>query len=186
MPKKVVEPVVTVEVASTRRQLRDWVKEQIAGKTEVHSPTVADAAVLHFSDDREFIVAFLNEMLRPMIYQTVVQVMKATRGAGDVIVLGDDVVTRDVATERARTMRNKWTGWLERSGTRHVRLMEMRRDDLLLAADEREKRGATEYELAALWRALAERLEGNEKVAERFSADEIERVRTSLATGKAA
>lgn len=180
MPRK-----PTAENPTPRAQLAQWIRAEIDGKSSVELPQLADAALEMFAADQQFVRDFMAEMMRPMVYEIARQVMKSTRPKGDVIELGDTLMSRDDFKAQSKKAAARWRTWLEHAGTKHIRLMEMTRTDLTAAADERRKRGDAEYELANLWDALAERLEGNERVSERFTADEIERVRMALANTEA-
>lgn len=180
MPRK-----PTADVLTPRAQLAQWIRAEIDGKSTVELPALADAAVEAFATDQQFVRDFMAEMMRPMVYEVAKQVMKSTRPKGDIIDLGDKLMERSEFKEQSKKAGARWRTWLEHSGTKHIRLMEMTRADLKAAADERRKRGDAEYELANLWDALAERLEGNERVSERFTADEIERVRASITNTEA-
>lgn len=171
---------------STRAIATAWTREQVKERAAVNTAELTDIAVDHFSSDAKFVKAFMQEMFRPMMREIVVSVMKSTRGASNIVALGDEVMTKDEAKQRANKMVNRWTSWLEHVGEQHIRVFDMTKTDLKIAANERRRRGSVEYELAELWEALAERLEGNERVGERFSAHEIERVRASIAERKAA
>lgn len=179
------KPPVPVEL-STKAELTRWVRDEISGKAVVQLPELTNRAVAHFSNDPEFVARLMDEMFRPMVYDIAKRVMQTTRPAGGIIQMGDTLTTREAAREAASKMQNRWTRWLEHVDSRHVRLTDMTKADLLTAAKERRRRGDSEYELAALWEALAERLEGTERVGERFSVAEIERVRMSLAARKVA
>lgn len=178
---RIVKPEMTTRALATA-----WARDQIKERSAVNTAELTDIAVDHFANDAKFVKAFMQEMFRPMMREIVVSVMKSTRGASNIVVLGDDVMTKDESKRLASKMANRWTNWLEHVGEQHVRVFDMTKTDLKIAANERRRRGSVEYELADLWDALAERLEGNERVGERFSAHEIERVRTALQERKAA
>lgn len=163
-----------------------WISGEIEGKPIVDRSALVDAAVEHFAKDPAFVSAFLAQMLRPMIYEIAKQVMKRDRPGEMIRELGAEIMADGEFKKRAKERASRWRDWLEHSGGTHIRLMEMTKADLQRAAAERRQRGDVEYAYAELWDALSVRLEGNEKVKERFTADEIERVRISLGeTGEA-
>ncbi len=168
---------------SIRSRVREWVQNEIKDETEVSIPTLTASALAHFRGDQAFIQGLMQEMLRPMVYELALAVVQSSRGS--LVTLGDTIVTRDEVAKKART-RNVWGTWLEHAGDRHVALLDMTREDLLLAATERQDRGEHELELAKLWRKLADGLEGGQVVRERFSAEEIEKVRAALMKRKRA
>lgn len=162
---------------STRGRIRAWVRAAIADKPAVKLPELTRDLVARFADDREFVMAWLAETLPAVAYEEVQAVCAATRAH---IVFGDEVVSRAEFGEHVRQQRPRWQAWLEHVGDRHVRLWEMRRDDLLAAAAEREARGAEEYRRAVLWRELAARLRGRKTVGEVFTEEEIDVLAASL------
>lgn len=161
---------------SNRAKVRLWVRERIQGEEEVSLPELANEAIQVLGGDRKFITAFANECLHDMVLELASQVIKQTRG---LIKIGDVVTDVEGVKRRARKQ-SVFANWLEHVGDRHVRLLDMTREDLLSAADERQTRGERELEVAALWRTLAQRLEGGQAVKDRFSAEEIEGIQRGL------
>lgn len=168
----------TAQETTYRQVLRQWIKQQVDGSSEVNLPDLTASAVEHFSSDKAFLKAFLTESLRPLVYEQARLVLQGTRGA--VVVLGDEIVTKEILAERAQRLQSRWSRWMEHVGDRHVNLMAMTKDDLLTAALERRQRAETEIEIARLWEVLANKLKKNETVGQRFTAEEIERMRLSL------
>lgn len=160
---------MTTELSSKAR-IRQWVREEIEGKEEVQLPELASKAIDTFKKDTKFLRQLAEESLRAMVYQLAYQAVQQTRGMW---MAGDTAVTKEAIRQRARK-HSLFRDWLEHVNDKHIRLMDMTREELLIAADEREKRGKHEIGLAALWRTLAERLEGGETVGNRYTPDEIE------------
>ena len=156
------------EQVSSRTRVRQWVRDHVAGKEEIRIPDVVDAAVKDFSRDRKFLTALATESLRDMVYE----ITKDTIGRSRMILLGEVGTNHDGVKRRART-HTVFRDWLERVGDHHVRLLDMTREDLLVAADERQKRGQHEVAIAALWRTIANGLEGGQVVGTKYTADEI-------------
>ena len=173
-------------VATPTSRVRDWIYQEIDGMDTVKLPELANAAVAHFSQDPTFVHAFLETHLRPIIYDLAQKAMAATRGRENVIMAGETLLTRDGISKDAKKLQSKWERWLEHVGDRHVRLTEMTKSDLLKAAEERRKRANTDIRIAALWEALAERMEGDQKVGELFTPEQIDKVRISLEEREAA
>lgn len=162
---------------SPRARVRLWIKDQVKDEAVVQLPDLTDRAVGHFSKQRKFVAEFLSEQLRPIIYQETRRVIAQTR---EVVLHGDDLIDRGELEKRGQRLISKWGNWTEHVGDRHLRLADMTRADLLVAAAEREARGAAEYAIGQHWRALASRLGDTERVGERFTDDEIEAVRLQL------
>jgi hypothetical protein len=162
----------TTDTPSARIQVRTWVREQIADADEVTLPALADEAVEHFVKDKRFIRALLDESLRPLVYDLARIEMGRTRGT--VIRLGDTLATEEAIDKRSQTLAGKWSRWLEHVNDRHVRLLDMTREDLLTAAGERRERAEADLKIADLWDRLAAHLEGGQAVRERFTPQEID------------
>lgn len=168
----------TIKVENTRAILARWVREHIDQEAEVNLPELVNEAITHFSADKTFLTRFLRENIRALIYDLVQGMVASSRGV-DRVLLGDTVTTSDKITKRARSA-SVFSNWLEHVDNHHVRLLDMTREELLIAATERIARGEAELHLANLWRTLAEDLEGGQRVRERFTAEEIEQVHASL------
>lgn len=165
-----------INEVSSRTRVRQWVREQIEGREEVRIPDLAQDAVQAFRKDTKFLRQLAEESLRAMVYDLAQRTVEQTRGMW---IAGDDIVTKEAIKKRANS-HSVFRDWLEHVGDKHVRLLDMTREDLFVAADEREKRGQHEIELAALWRTLAQRLEGGETVGSKYTVDEIESMRRGI------
>lgn len=170
-------PTAVAKESSPRAQVAGWVRERVKGGSEFSLPDLRDDAREHFGKDRAFMRALLNDFLGTVFYDVVQGVVGQTRG---LVMLGDTVTSEEAFRERAQRRASKWAKWIEHCNGRHISLMEMTREDLIAAAAEREGRAAVELRIAALWRALAERLEGDQAVRERFTPQEIEAVQRTL------
>lgn len=172
---------------STRQQVAEWVRAQMEGQEAVSLPDLVNDAVAHFEPQRSFVRQFLAESLRPIIYDLASTVAKQSRR--NFVVAGDELVTREELTERSNKRASRWESWLEHVGGKHVRLLDMTREELILAADIRRGRADSELRIAHLWDALAAKLEGGQRVRDRFTPAEIETMRRLMnerAKGEAA
>lgn len=161
-------------------EMRAWIKERTTDKKSVNAPALARKMIKHFEKDEEFVVAFFREHGYATAYRLVIETIQRTRGRASVVQLGDEVVDRDEFEKRSKAFLSRWDRWLEHVGDKHVRLMDMKRSDLLAAAQIRRERADNELEIAQLWESLAERLEGSQTVREAFTPEEIDRVKASL------
>lgn len=167
---------MTTQELSSRAKVRQWVREYIDGKEEVQLPELTNTAVFELGKDKKFLTLLATETLRDMVYEIAKSVVHSSR----LIVLGDEAVSRDEVKRRSRG-HSVFRDWLEHVGDRHIRLLEMTREELLVAADEREKRGRHEIELASLWRTLAQQLEGGQTVGSKYTPEAIEEMHEGLA-----
>jgi hypothetical protein len=172
---------------SPRAQLREFIHDEIKGKSEVSLPDVTKRAVRFAIKNKEYLKALLIDLLKPIVYEEAKRVIAQSRGlasesetTSNLVQLGDEVVSRGVLKERAAKIGQRWLKHMEHAGSRHVLLMDMTADDLLLAEQERRKRGDAEYGYADLWAKLRVRMESGQRVRDVWSAEEIEAARRSL------
>lgn len=156
---------------TARAKIRDVVRLRIQGADEISLPTITDSVVTLLMQDSDFVSEFMQTTLRSEVYSQVAAVVAATR---DLSVVGDTAMTEGAVKKKATEFASRFLGWYEHAGDRHVQVMEMTREDLLVAASERRKRGDREFRLANLWSQLADSLEGGQKVSERFTAEQVE------------
>lgn len=167
---------------SPRSQLREFIREEIKGKSEVSLIDVTKRAVRFVAKDKDLLKAVLLELLRPMVYEEARLLVATSRETpkqasgepNNLVQLGDMVVSRGALKERAQKWSKKWLQFREHAGDRHVLLLDMTASDLALAEEERRKRGDSEHEYADLWAKLRARLEHGQTVRSVWTAEEIE------------
>jgi hypothetical protein len=164
----------TDQVERAKRTIATWVRQWFRDATsdpaeEVKLGDIADEAVDHFLADQKFLHGPIADLIRMAAYDAAQRIVANTR---NLVALGDTVVSREQAARRAKASAF-WT-WMEHVGNRHIRLPEMTREDLLTAAQERRLRGQREMGLADLWESIADKLEGGQRVHERFSQEELD------------
>lgn len=163
--------------ASTRSQVRTWIRSQIAGQSHVEVRSLYREMVAHFAGNPDFVSAWLAETLPAIAYEETRRVCADTR---DHILFGDEILNRDATEERMREVRPRWQAWLEHVGDRHVRLMDMNSNELRTAATIRRTRGENELRIAELWDELASKLKGKKKVSDVFTPEQIEDLAANL------
>lgn len=162
---------------SARGRIRELVKIRIEDADEFSIPVMTDSILALLREDEPFLQEFMETTLRNEVYELIGDVVKASR---NLIQLGEHALTPDALERRTEKFASRFLGWYEHAGDKHVNLMEMSREDLLVAAAERRTRGQREYRIAALWSQLAEGLEGGQAVKDRFTAEEIEGLYTRI------
>lgn len=167
---------MTTTEQSARSRIRQWALTHIEGQEEVQVPVLVDEAIASLGKDRKLIAELGRESLREIMYRQLISAISSTR---NFVTTGDVALTVGGVKEKARR-HSVFASWLEHVGDHHVRLMDATREDLLLAADEREKRGNTELGIARLWRTVANGLEGGQTVGSKYSAEEIESMHRGL------
>lgn len=165
--------MTTEKEVTARAQLRQWVSAQCSGRSQIGIPELCDEAVDHFTQDKPFVRTFLNEALRPMVYTVVQQVVSSSR---EYVVLGDEVVTQAVVRARSRPLLGRFNKWMEHAGDRHYRFMDLTKEQVLMAIDERKKRVAGEITIIALEEHIAAKLESGERVRDRFTPEGLEQL----------
>lgn len=156
---------------TAKAKIRDVVRRRIQGADEISLPTITDSVVTLLMQDSDFVTEFMQTTLRSEVYSQVAAVVASTR---DLSLVGDTAMTESAVKKKATEFASRFLGWYEHAGDRHVSVMEMTREDLLVAASERRKRGDREFRLASLWSQLADSLEGGQKVSKRFTAEQVE------------
>ena len=158
-------------------QMRAWVDERVADESVVQIPAIVEEALTYLKRRKPLHDRLVDELFRNTLYELVKQTVRSTRRSyGD----GGSAMSDEVLEDRAEHFASRFLGWYERSGDQHVRLLDMTREDLQLAAAERRDRGTHEYQLATLWERLAADLEGGQVVRERFTANEVEALYRSI------
>jgi hypothetical protein len=173
---------------SPRAQLSTWVMGEIQGKPETKIPELTERAISIFQWRQPFVQALMEEVLPDMVYEIVRRAVARSRAASNdpwsLVLAGDKVLTVDELRSQGRSLAAKhWRNWLnyrEHAGDRHILLSEMTKEDLLLAAQERQNRGDVEYRYARLWGELASRLKARQKVGQKFTDEQIEQINQKL------
>jgi hypothetical protein len=175
----------TGRATSARGMLREWIRlwlrEHQGGGASL--PGLREEAIAHFSLNSRFMDALLRESVGQVFYAEVQGEVAKTRAHG-LIIHGDELVRRDEIARRAFLARRdprKWAGWLEHASPgKHLLVMDMTREQLLVAAAERRQRGNREHAIARLWVAMADRMEEGQRVREAFGPEDIERLHVQL------
>jgi hypothetical protein len=165
--------------------VREWVKGEVEGEDHVDLARLADEAVDYFMRDEEILRNCLRIVLRPLVYEVARLVLRSTRGE-EVIDLGpDEIVTRGEHTRRGKTLSQKFAKWMEHSGDNgHMRMVKMTKPQLLIAAQERKRRGHTELKIAAFQERLAAGMKSGEVVEQRYTIEDMRRIWSEVeATG---
>jgi len=170
--------------SKARAEIRARIRETVDDDRVliVKAPEVKDQVSLWLREERpDLLENLLAEILDPMIYDEVTRVVAATRG-GKAIPLSDGQVVTKVQFDLMvqQKLNEKWGKWLENNGAYHVRLLVMTKSDLLAAAVQRERRARHEIVVATLWRRLAEGMDEGDKVGDRYTLEDIERLRQEI------
>ncbi len=172
MPSKGTAPTTQ---KSVRSEVRAWIRAALDGEDAIELPFLTEQACTHFAKQPKVVERYFQENFRQMVYSEAQSVVATTRTATSThIQLGDELVTREELTKRAK--KSRWSSWMEHVGERHIRLPKMTRDDLLKAAGERRQRASIDISRAMLMERLAEQLEDGETVEDRYTDEDIDRI----------
>lgn len=169
-------PAVAAVVTDARGAIRREIRARI--KFGGDAPTISEAMANRLRADAALLEAFWRQALDAIVYVETMSVAASTRSllrGGFRPALVDDL---DV---RSQAQVNQWNNWLEHSGDRYILLLDMTAGDLAVAMTERGKRVAAETRVIALHRALIAGLDDDQRVRDRFTAVDIERIWQGLA-----
>lgn len=170
--------MTTISTERATVRIREMVRIRIEGEDEISLSGMTDAIVALLAGDTDWLRMFAMERLRSSVYAQVQEAVARTR----MNVIGDYAANTEAIEKRAQVFSQRFLNWYEHAGDRHVRVMDMTREDLLLAASERRRRGDTEHRRAALWTRIAGQLEGGQKVGDRFTAEQLDTMYAEIAT----
>jgi hypothetical protein len=151
-------------------EINERIREHIDGKSVVNLAEYTREFVAHLlAEDPSLVERFLHEQVYQLVYNRVQRVAAETRGT--FMVVGGKYSKRTDIRETVENALKVKKGWFDHleyvAGVGHVRLGDMTKRQLLIAADTREARGGIEFKYAATFRQLAAKMPDNEDVAVR-------------------
>lgn len=162
-----------IQPASPRARMRELLDELFDPESDetVHIPDLVDDITRQVDMEQVVRWPLLRQVVDAFVRDLVNQRLARTRG---LLLMGDEVVTRDAFEKRLRQRANRFLTWHEHVGSKgHVQLMKMKKVDLIEAADERKARGMRELQIGALWESLAAHMTDDEEVGDRYSTEQI-------------
>lgn len=170
-----------------RQTMRDLIRPAIDGAGTVDYPAVARSVAEKLKADAAFVAAFTEEMLYPAVYDEVQRVAAETRKRmpDAYFATASGMIGKSVFRNQAKAfgrqfrIRDDFVEHVEPG--RNVRLMEMTRSDLAVAARNRYRSASIEAVYGDLWSQLASRLTGSEKVGSAWNLDEINQLYDRIA-----
>jgi hypothetical protein len=173
-------PAVPSGRARAIARARQLINDALADHRYVHlRRDVREQLKAEIMSDTDWVEDMLDESLNPVLYDLATNAVHGTR-QGIFLVVGDEIMRRDEFRRRARGQASRWMGWMEHVGDRFIRLGDMTRRDLLLAAQERRRRADREYKIADLWEKLAAGLAEEQRVGEVYTIDQIQEVAEAI------
>lgn len=171
---------------SAKMRLYQWAVQKATGfnsPERIRISDILEEARREFMSDPAWVHRFCDEILDEIVRSVITQAVASTRGHRKRYIFKDTVMAAEVyaqqttaeASALSASLMQKWMNWREHTGNGHVRLLDMTRQDLIKAAELRERRAQRDLELAALWRAIADRLPDDDSaVREHLNAFDIE------------
>lgn len=169
---------MTQDELKAREVLREWFRTRIASQERFSLPELVTEAIEHFGEDARFLRALFQESLRMIVYDIGSGVVKGTR---DVLLFKDGEAVNLARTtpgeakqERSRSV---FATWVEHAGENHVRLLDMNKQELLQAAQERFRRAQEENTRGSFLMELRKGLKGSkERVRDRYQETDLEKL----------
>lgn len=153
------------------------VQQRVSDEREVKLPDVKQALIDEIKNDAELLDRFLDESLGPLVYDVCQRVVQRTRG---MVVFGDLVLPVQEVRKAARRATPSWSTWLEHTGDRYVRLVDMGPHELQLAENSRLRRIHSEAGIVALLRELRKRVPEGMTVGQVMTHEQLDALATSL------
>lgn len=178
---------------TAREELRQQVREAVDGRLNGHRWDGSDtkAVVLSLREDAAFVSLLVDAYLPRLVDEaaelalalhspdpemtTVPNVGPAVRTAGGAL------ISRQFIDKAVAQLEGRWEGWLEDVGGRKKPFLDMNRADLMQASRQRKELGRQQYELSLLEVKLARTLRGLERVRDRYTPEDLDRLREEIA-----
>ena len=157
------------ETVSTKTRFTQWIADQLENAPEISLPALKARALREFGDDVDLWQTYLPHL----VYEEVRKQVSGRRAQAAAQAAPRPGRTLAHQQERAAAFLDRW---YEHVGTRHIRLGDMTREDLLAAAVERTERGQAELHRAHVWRTLAEPLRPGQTVRDGWSPEALTHV----------
>ncbi len=160
-------------MATPRQRITAWMRERIADADEVVIPDLARQAIAVHRDDLAFLQAWFDDTAYVVAYGIGTQLCHETRG--NVVAYHDAPSAADADGPNPAVPRRRWLDEMEHVGLRSLRIGQMTKADLLIAASEREKPMLTELHRIGLFRRLADKMGATQRVSEVFTEEQVDR-----------
>jgi hypothetical protein len=148
--------------------LREWLRDQIALLGTANVGPLAEGGVLYLAEDQDRLNQFVTERVYDMAAEVARAMLLETRRVKRFY------ESENTTPEEQRVRMERWFDRMEHQPMKgYMRLGSMTRDDLITAAEEREKRAATEVATARWYRILAQGLGDEQTVREAFTPEQV-------------
>jgi hypothetical protein len=148
--------------------LREWLRDQVALLGTANVGPLAEGGVLYLAEDQDRLNQFVTERVYDMAAEVARAVLLETRRVKRFY------ESDEVSPEEQRIRMERWFDRMEHQPLKgYMRLGSMSKEDLITAAEEREKRAATEVATARWYRVLAEGLGEGQVVRDVFTPEQV-------------
>lgn len=154
---------------SATSTLREWMRDRISLAGEVKIKELGEEGIQFLAEDQERLNQFVTERVYDMAAEIGRAVLLETRRI-------KRFYEAEAKTEEEKQQRlGRWFQRMEHQPVRgnYMRLQAMTRQDLLLAAEEREKRATVELVTARWYRLLAAGMTEEQTVRDRYSPEQV-------------
>jgi hypothetical protein len=156
---------------SATSTLREWMRDRISLAGEVKIKELGEEGIQFLAEDQDRLNQFVTERVYDMAAEIGRAVLLETRRI-------KRFYEADATTDEERQARlGRWFQRMEHQPIRgnYMRLQAMTRQDLLAAAEEREKRATVEMVTARWYRLLAAGMTDEQTVRDRYTPEQVAR-----------
>jgi hypothetical protein len=167
-------------VPSYRARLRAIFDEEFDPESagQVHIPELVQRVKRRAMAEPEVVDQILHAQIDVLVREYVARRLASQRG---LILSGNNVYTPREYEELVVAQASRFETWYENVGSKgNVRLLSMKKADLLEAAAQRTESGVYDLQVAALWRRLAQGLNEEQAVEDVFTTEQIAKLSATL------
>jgi hypothetical protein len=163
-------------IATRKTTLRwaahDRAKHLLQGLDEVEVPELTNQVLAELEQMPNFHALVMDEA-RAIIYSAVLAAVATTRKPAGAY----GVRIREMPlAQRLEVRKAQISAWMERVGHHHVRLLEMTKQDLAIASQDRARVGEYHTRIAELWQLIMAGMDETQHVEDAYSIDDLARL----------
>lgn len=146
---------------------------------QFEAPQIVERVVREIDEDPEWRRELIAENVAPLVRGMLGNLMAVSRqlGLSTPILLGAQLLGPVEVDRFVERRSSAFDEWLEHAGSKHLRLLDMRKKDLRVARRERVKLGIRYLHVARIHQLLEEQLDNEDQtVGDKFTVEEIARL----------
>jgi hypothetical protein len=173
---------------SLRQMIRERWRDHIEGKEDVDLKVLADQCALDLLAVPEFRERFLQETVRPVVYDVGIGFVNSSRREAQ---RSGGGAKRVKLTEVARILEEegegRWSKWFEHDplSGKHILLFKMTKEQALAAAKARRERALPDLRVAGLLELAAGRLQKGQRIEEKWTEAQLDELEQRILVGRA-